>query len=284
MRMSIAFESESSESWSSSVTYLTEPQFSPFLSEENSTCITEFVEKTKQNNIVMSPIWQSRSFPPSLPITRRTTNNYSRTRHHWEKLQHRGEGVAPPCTAETKRDYIRRVREAATHWLHCPSPRPAQHHMERSPLSLWFLQWEKRTQGDNQHWGHFVGAPTLILHRRDYKESSGSISGNLTVMEKRGGACNKQHRDLGRLSSHLQCPSSDPNQWLCSSAEPNPGHTLTRELGRMLICLIQILKWGVLPALEPGLLTSRQRSWDTAPSTVENVFWPLMTRRVGGKS
>ena len=27
-----------------------------------------------------------------------------------------------------------------------PHPRPAQHYLERSPLSRWFLQWEKRPE------------------------------------------------------------------------------------------------------------------------------------------
>ena len=58
--------------------------------------------------------------------------------------------------------------------------------------------------------GRFVGAPTLILHHGDCRESSGANTQNLTVTEKRGGACNNQHVDLGRLSSYLQCPGSDP--------------------------------------------------------------------------
>lgn len=30
----------------------------------------------------------------------------------------------------------------------CLSPRPTQHHVERSLLSLWFLQWEKAGERD----------------------------------------------------------------------------------------------------------------------------------------
>ena len=54
-------------------------------------------------------------------------------------------------TTETKTVCIRRVREMATRWLYCPSLRPVQHHMESSSLSLWFLQWEKRSRENNQH-------------------------------------------------------------------------------------------------------------------------------------
>lgn len=43
-------------------------------------------------------------------------------------------------------DCIRRLREVATHWPHRPSPRTVRHHVERSPPSLWFLQWEKSTR------------------------------------------------------------------------------------------------------------------------------------------
>ena len=38
----------------------------------------------------------------------------------------------------------------------------------------------------------------------------------------------------------MQCPSSDPNQWLCSSAEPSRGH------------ILQGTQWGAdLPDLNP---------------------------------
>lgn len=47
-------------------------------------------------------------------------------------------------------DCIRRVREWATCWLHCSTPRTTLNLMERSSLSLQFLQWEKRVQVGNQ--------------------------------------------------------------------------------------------------------------------------------------
>lgn len=109
-----------------------------------------------------------------------------------------------------------------------------------------------------QHWGHFVRAPTLIVPQGLQGNLWGSATGNLTVMEKREGVCKNQHMDLGRLSSYRQCTSSNPNQWLSSSAEPSWGYTLTTELGGVQICLIWILTQGILPALEPSLPTPRQ--------------------------
>lgn len=66
-----------------------------------------------------------------------------------------------------------------------------------------------------------------------------------------------QHRDLGRQSPFLQGPRGDPNQQLRSCAGPILGHSLTRDLGGVQVCLIQILRL-VLLALEPSLLTARQ--------------------------
>lgn len=57
--------------------------------------------------------------------------------------------------------------------------------------------------------GHFEGVPTLIS-----QHTMGIVGDSVwlnhwksAVMEKGGGACNNQHRDLGRASSHLQCPN-----------------------------------------------------------------------------
>lgn len=55
-------------------------------------------------------------------------------------------------------------------------------------------------------------------------------------------------------------PNSNPNQQFCSSAELNQGYILTRELSKVKICLIQILNWGVLLAVEPSLPIPRQKS------------------------
>lgn len=64
-------------------------------------------------------------------------------------------------------------------------------------------------------------------------------------------------------------PSGSPNPWICSSAEPNQGHKLTRELSGFQDCLLQVFKWGVLPGLQPGLPLPRQNCWVIAKPTVE---------------
>ena len=161
--------------------------------------------------------WQRKSFLTSLTLTRRTTNTYSRTRHHWKNPRVREWGWSNPPPPETKRDCIRRVTEAATCWLHFPSPRTAQHHTERSPPSHWFIQWKKRIQevqpAPPPHCGSLFRSPYSDLTLRICRAQSLGI---LTVTKK---ACKNHHVDLGSLSSYLRCPSSNSNQWLCSSAE-----------------------------------------------------------------
>lgn len=61
-------------------------------------------------------------------------------------LEHGGEAKTPPCTTEIKTDHIRRVRGMATGWPLCSSPRPVKKHVKKSPLSLRFLQGEKKAQ------------------------------------------------------------------------------------------------------------------------------------------
>lgn len=83
-----------------------------------------------------------------------------------------------------------------------------------------------------------------------------------------------QHRELGRQSLYLKYPNinSNPNQQLCSSSEPG-WHTLTRELSRVQICLISILKQRVLLAQEPRQVT--------VLPTVESISLPHLTGGVG---
>ena len=57
-------------------------------------------------------------------------------------------------------------------------------------------------------------------------------SGNLTAMEKVGGAHNNQRQHLGSLSSYLPPPSSDPNQ----------RRSLSREVSGAQVCLTWDLK------------------------------------------
>ena len=92
----------------------------------------------------MLPRWQNTLFLTLLPLTRRTTNSYSKTRHHWEnpRTQEWNESTSDPT--EIKTEWIRRVREGAMHWL-------------------WPLQWVKRPRGSSQSppaaLGLFCGSP-----------------------------------------------------------------------------------------------------------------------------
>lgn len=51
-------------------------------------------------------------------------------------------------------------------WPHCPSPRPAEHHMEMSPLRLLFFQLERKIQegqaGLSTIVEHFTAATTYL--------------------------------------------------------------------------------------------------------------------------
>lgn len=63
---------------------------------------------------------------------------------------------------------------------------------------------------------------------------------------------------FARLSLYVQSPTSSPHQRLYSFSEPSSCH-LIRELSVAQVHLIWALKGGVMPALEPGLLTPRQK-------------------------
>lgn len=144
----------------------------------------------KTTSWLMSPRWKHSSSLTLLHLIRTTTDIYSRTRQHLQNPRVQGWGWSTPCISRTKTDQIRRVRGALTE---PPLPRRAPHHTERSPLSLWFPQWEKRTKRGKpvspSTVGSFVGACTLISHHGDCSGICSGIcnAGNLTVMEKRGG-------------------------------------------------------------------------------------------------
>lgn len=85
-------------------------------------------------------------------------------------LEHRGRAKAPPCTTENKKDCARNVRGTATCWWHCLSPRPVQHHAERSPLSLRFFWWKTKAR---VHIQLLLAAPLLIFPQRDCRGTIG---------------------------------------------------------------------------------------------------------------
>lgn len=104
---------------------------------------------------VTSPRWQQRSFLTLLlPQEQLTTHGQDTIE---SILECGGKAEAPLCTSETKTDCLRRVREAATCWPRCPSPRPLQYHTKRSLLNLQLPHWEKKAQGEH------LAAPALCI-------------------------------------------------------------------------------------------------------------------------
>lgn len=77
--------------------------------------------------------------------------------------QNMGVRLKYPCFAtETKIDCITSVRKAAACWPRCSFYRPAQHHLERSPLSLQFSQGAENPKGTTsypQHCGLLCRGP-----------------------------------------------------------------------------------------------------------------------------
>ena len=101
--------------------------------------------------------------------------------------------------------------------------------------------------------GCLLGASTLVLHHEVTGKSVGLNPWDLWWWREEGLATTITGilADLGRLSLYLQFPNSFPNKQLCSPVEATWGCTLTGELRGVQICLIWILKGGVLLALEP---------------------------------
>ena len=103
--------------------------------------------------------------------------------------------------------------------------------------------------------GYLLGASTLVLHHEVRGKSVGLNPWDLRWWRGEGLATTITGilADLGRLSLYLQIPSCFPNEQLCSPIEETCGYTLTGGLQGVQICLIRILKGGVLLALEPRL-------------------------------
>ena len=102
--------------------------------------------------------------------------------------------------------------------------------------------------------GHFMGALTLYFTPQYHRGICGAQPLGIHDGEG-GGASNSQHSDLGRLSSYLQSQVLVPTSG-CAHMQNLVGGASNQGKD----CQIQILRGGVLTALEPGLLTPRQRN------------------------
>ena len=118
---------------------------------------------------------QGKVIPDLAPLTRRTTIHGCQ----WENPRMQEGGWSTPAPQTPRQSASQRKEEwLAAHWAHCTSPRVAQHQLERCPLNLWFLRWEKNPgviSSPPNIVGHFMGAPqTLVLPNRDHREIGGA--------------------------------------------------------------------------------------------------------------
>ena len=116
---------------------------------------------------------------------------------------------------------MRRVKKSSFIVTALPSSRPLQNHGETFLLTLWLLQWERRTQNCELTYGSHYSNLTPWALQGNLQSSTTTVV-RLHLAGGAGGGV-LQHTNPGRLNSHLQWPSSNPNQWLCLSAEPNWG-------------------------------------------------------------
>lgn len=194
-----------------------------------------------------------------LPLTRRTNNNWLfKNKTPLQESKGMGVRLEHLSVQQRPKQMVLEGLEKQVHIDHTLSlPQASTVHVERCPLRLQLLQWEKRIQKGQSAFLRLLCGSLYSDLTRGCRESVGLNTGNLTMTEK-GEASNNQCMDLGKPNSYLQCPSSNCSQQFCSSAELSQWCSLTREVGRVQICLIQILKQGVMPALEPGLPPARQ--------------------------
>ena len=158
---------------------------------------------------------------------------------------------------------------------------------QKSLLSRWFLQQEKKTQGVQPALssivGHFVGAPTLISH---YEDCRG-------IWE-----FNHQKSDDDRGRRHLPQPaqgswqmefipavpkqkSQPPALFICSPKSEIHSDQRTWQSAHIPASDFQIRNFVVLRA---WFFHAQARSGVTTPPTVESVFSSYLTRRTGNNA
>lgn len=90
----------------------------------------------------------------------RTANTYSWARQHWENRRTWGWGWRP-LLHNRDQDWLHQKGMRSCWTLTTlPSPRPEQPHVQWSPLSLWFLWWEKWVAYQS-----FVVFITFVIHK-----------------------------------------------------------------------------------------------------------------------
>lgn len=215
-----------------------------------------------------------------------TTNNYSWRKYHWENLKTWGWSWNTPLYHKDRENYIRKITEAATFWLHCPSPKPVQHCTERALLNLSVTHWEKKVHGltpsspvfeviswDPLPWSCTTGVVGKFMGLNYWKSGCDGEGWRNN---------NNQHSDTSTTTSYLLCPSKSPNHKVCSSGEIKWWCSLTKELTGWGSCLPD---WGperiAFLDLEACHSTSKEGSWVIAWESSECSSRPHMTRKPG---
>lgn len=122
-------------------------------------------------------------------------------------LEHEGEAETPPVP-QTPRQTTLEGKRSGCMWPHCPSPSPVQcSTTPRSlPLSLQFLQCEKRALG-----GHTACPALWVTSWQPLLQSNPTrVAGECTGLDHWESDCNNQHSGLGRQNSYMQHPNCSP--------------------------------------------------------------------------
>lgn len=172
--------------------------------------------------------WQYKLFLTLLPLPRKTTNNYSRTRYHWDS--YRGEAEHPLIIIETKTECNRKVREAAIHWLHCPSPGQGST-MWRSPLwDSGSFNRKREPRWETSIHPHYCeslcGSSYFDLTAHcDFWEICRAQPLGIWLCQRMDEVLLQSAHGSWKSKFILAVPSNNLNQWLCLSGEPRLGHT-----------------------------------------------------------
>lgn len=219
----------------------------------------------------------------------RTTNNYSRMRHHSKNPHTWGWSWSTPLpyTTETKMDCISAVRGVAACWLHCPSPRPAQPSpapWEISPEPLVAPVGKRTGQGTTSSLPPALGSHCGNLYSDltpwGLQRTIWGLNHWLSMTEKQGGAQNNQHTDLSRPSSYLQCSVVIPASGF---AYLENGDRDALWAGNLVGCRCAWFRYSKEKLCLPLSLFRphpRKEKSHSLPA-VESVFWSLLSRRAG---
>lgn len=155
---------------------------------------------------------------------------------HWESLSTWGRRARPryPLHPPGPNRPHWKVREAATCWLPCPSPKPMHHH----PECLYRVSISCSGRREPSTVGCFVGATTLTSLHEDlrwifsptlglwlwWRSGEGFATASMQILADQVHTCSAQVVIPTSTFAHLQ------NQKLLC--------TLTRQLSRVLFCLI----------------------------------------------